>query len=81
MVVTFLPAAADSGALQVHGAGAAQPHAATELGAGELEVFAHGPQQGHVGVGIDASRLAVDGELDHGSPRGLLFKVLRSGRG
>jgi hypothetical protein len=57
MVVTLRVPTADSGvtqlrvgcAVDLHGAGAAQGHAAAELGAGQLQVAAQHPQQRGVG--------------------------------
>src|ERR1700722_15593839 len=56
-------ARAHGGAVDVHRAGAAQRHAAAELGAGELQVIAERPQQRHVRRDVELVRIAVDGEL------------------
>src|SRR5262249_46499239 len=58
-------AGAHGGAVEMHGAGAAEPCAATELGACHLQMLADDPQQGRVVVDIDLLGLAVDGECDH----------------
>ena len=51
-------------AVDMDRAGAAQAGAAAELGAGKLQVLAHHPEQGRVGVDFDACRLAVDRKRD-----------------
>jgi len=38
--------------VDVHGTGAAQRHAAAELGAGELQMIADGPQERHLRIDI-----------------------------
>src|SRR5258705_7028341 len=52
-------------AVDVHGAGAAEGHPASELGAGQAESVAQDPEQRRGRVGVDTSRLAVDIESDH----------------
>src|SRR5215469_15183760 len=52
-------------AVEMDGAGAAERQAAAELGAGEVELVAQGPEEGHVGLRIDVVRRAIDGEADH----------------
>src|SRR5262249_12144239 len=47
-------------AVHMHGAGAAQRHAAAELGAGHAEHVAHDPKERRVTVDIDAMGVAVD---------------------
>ena len=67
MVVTFLPATLGIGvtqerigvAIDVDGAGAAQRHAAAELGAGHAQRVAQDPQQRHFGNRVDGLRFAV----------------------
>src|SRR6266851_461264 len=58
----------DAGALRVsvnmHGAGAAERHAATELGAGEVQGIAEHPEQGHLGAYLHCLRLAVQHEAN-----------------
>src|SRR5437773_1274258 len=49
-------------AVEMDGAGATQARAAPELGAGQLEVLAHHPEQRGIGLSGDARRLAVDRE-------------------
>ena len=53
-------AGAGGDAVDMHGAGAAQRHAAAELRAGHAEHVAQHPQQRRVAVDIDAVRLSVD---------------------
>ena len=68
MVVTALSPTLSTGvtqeriglAVDMHGAGAAQGHAAAELGAGHAEHVAQHPQQRRVAVDIDLMRCAVD---------------------
>src|SRR5262249_24554736 len=57
-------AGADGDAVKMHGAGAAQCHAAAELRSGHTEDIAQHPQQGSVAINIDRSIDAVD--LDGG---------------
>ena len=52
-------------AVEMHGAGAAQAGAATELGAGHLQLLADDPEQRRVVGRVDLTRLTVDGERDH----------------
>ena len=67
MVVIFFPAADLSGsdaaanrlAVQVDGAGAAQPHAAAKLRAGEVQFIAQVPQEGHIAVPVEFTGLPV----------------------
>ena len=47
-------------AVDVHGAGAAQRHAAAELGAGEAQLVAQRPQQRGVVGEVDVVAPAVD---------------------
>jgi len=49
-------------AIDVHGAGAAQPDAAAELASGQAEMLAHHPQQRHVLGPVELGSLAVDGK-------------------
>src|SRR5271165_2398866 len=56
-------------AVHMHGAGAAQRHAASELGAGKSQNIAQYPQQRHVGRRIDIFRFAVDPQTNHWTPR------------
>jgi hypothetical protein len=73
MVVIFWPTAAEIGVMQerdrlagqVHGAGAAQRRAATELGAGHIQVIAQGPQNRRRRIGVDLHILTVDVQSDH----------------
>src|SRR5476649_2621226 len=58
-------ARADRLAAQVHGAGAAQSRAATEFGAGHVQVVAQGPQDGRRRIGIDLRVFTVDIQCDH----------------
>jgi len=53
-------------AVQVHGAGATERDAATELGAVHAEQIAQDPEQGHVRRRVDLVRLAIDSQSDHG---------------
>ena len=75
MVVTFLPATLEIGVMQeragfavdVHGAGAAQRHAAAELRAGHVEGVAEHPEQRHLRADVNGLGFAVQGESDgHG---------------
>jgi len=75
MVVTVWPTTAEMGvmqadriAVQVHGAGAAQGGAAAVLGAGQVQVVAQGPQDGHGGIGRDLQVAAVDVQGQHRGP-------------
>jgi hypothetical protein len=43
-------------------ASAAQGHPAAEFGSGQGGNFADGPQQGHVGVGIQSCGIAIEDE-------------------
>src|SRR5437667_10166243 len=54
-------------AINVHGASAAERHAAAVLGAGQPEVVAHDPKERSGRVGIYFHRLAIHGEADHES--------------
>src|SRR5437763_1630414 len=56
-------AGARGGAVDMHGAGAAQSDAAAELASGEAEMLAHHPQQRHVFGAVEFGRLPVDGKL------------------
>src|SRR5215470_6986753 len=57
----------DGEAVDVHGTGAAERHAAAELGAGHAEHVAHDPEERRVAVDIDAVRAAVDFDVEgHG---------------
>jgi hypothetical protein len=49
-------------AVDVHGAGSAERHAAAEFGAGHVERVAKHPEQGHVRADVDGLRFAVQGE-------------------
>ena len=72
MVVTVLPATLEIGvdagahrlAVDVDRAGAAQRHAAAELGAGQAQRVAQDPEQRHRGNGVHGLRLAVQSELN-----------------
>jgi hypothetical protein len=48
----------------VDGAGAAQAHAATELGAGEVQFIAEIPKERHIAVAFELTGLPVDFEFD-----------------
>ena len=48
-----------------HGAGAALPQPAAELGAVEAEIVAQGVEQRRIRVGVDSMGGAVDGQGDH----------------
>src|SRR5262249_3086523 len=52
-------------AVEVDGAGAAERHAAPELGAGEPQLVPQRPQQGCVRGEVEIVALAVDGDRDH----------------
>src|SRR5262249_30882517 len=56
---------ARGGALHVHGAGAAQPHATPVFGPGELQQVAEVPQQRHLRIAIERTLNAIDLALDH----------------
>ena len=56
-------AGADGLAVQMHGAGAAQRRAATELGAGHAQRVAQGPEDGRGGVGVDRVLTAIHNKL------------------
>ena len=58
-------AASDGRTVEMHGARAAQRHAATELGAGHVERVAQGPEQGSGRVDIDLHDTAVQLKRDH----------------
>ena len=64
------------GAVDMHGAGAAQRHAAAELRAGHAEHVAQHPEQRRVAVDIDAvcSPVDFDGE-GHGAPSFLSMAI------
>src|SRR6185312_17320530 len=49
-----------SGAIDVHGTGAAKRHAAAELCSGHAEHVAQDPKQRRVAVNIDAVRVSID---------------------
>src|SRR5580658_3282356 len=51
---------AHSLAVNVDRAGAAQPGAAAELGAGQLDMFADNPKQRRISIGINARGFAID---------------------
>jgi hypothetical protein len=51
--------------VEVDGAGAAQGHAAAELGAGEAQGFAEDPEQRRVAGDVHRAVLAIDVEVDH----------------
>src|SRR6266480_426058 len=51
-------------AVDVHGTGAAQRHAAAELGAGELQVIAEGPEERHVRIDVQLAGVTVHGQFD-----------------
>ena len=50
-------------AVQVHGAGAAQRRAAAELGAGQPERVAQGPEDGRGGIGVDREIAVIHNKL------------------
>src|SRR5262249_32158482 len=52
--------------VDMNGAGAALRHAATILGAGQVEEVTHDPEQRRVGRGVEIDGLAVQVESDHG---------------
>jgi hypothetical protein len=56
-------AAADRGALDVHGTGAAERHAASEFSAGHVEGVAENPEQRHVGIDVDRCGFSVEDEM------------------
>ena len=66
MVMIFFPATDEAGVMQhrlsvhVDRTGAAQRHAAAELGAGHVEVVAQHPEQRRVAVGVGLHALAID---------------------
>jgi hypothetical protein len=51
----------------VHGAGAAEPLAATEFGTRQRKLLAQGPEERHLGIGVDRDQLSIHGDLNHGS--------------
>src|SRR5437899_10476067 len=54
-------------AVDVHGTGPAERHAAAELGAGHVQRVTKHPEQRHVRANIDGLRFAVQGKTDgHG---------------
>src|SRR5260370_10847668 len=54
-------------AVDVHGTGSAERHAAAELGAGHIQGVTKHPEQRHVRADIDGLRFAVQGKTDgHG---------------
>ena len=57
-------------AVPVHRAGAAQRHAAAELGAAEAERVAQHPQERRVGVHVDRGVAAVEVEFDQWANQG-----------
>jgi len=57
---------ARGGAVDVHGAGAAESHAAPVLGPGQLQQVAEVPQQRHLRIAIERTLKAIDLALDHG---------------
>ena len=67
-VANWLLAGADGDAVDVNRAGTALGDAATEFGAGHVEIFADNPQDRRRRVGIDLPGLTVDVQLDHGIP-------------
>ncbi len=58
-------AGADGFAILVHGAGAAEGHAASEFCAGETEDVADVPEQRHVGIAVERPWNSIHFELDH----------------
>jgi hypothetical protein len=56
----------DGLAVEVDGAGAAQGHAATELGAGQAQRFAEDPEQRRVVRDVHGAVFAIHAEVDHG---------------
>ncbi|MNN76592.1 hypothetical protein D3C81_1929860 [compost metagenome] len=58
-------AGADGYTIEVHGAGAAQGHAAAEFGAGHAQFVAQGPQQGRVFRQGKLVLFAIDGQGRH----------------
>ena len=59
-------ARADGLAVHVHGAGAAEAAAAAVLRAGQAQLVAQVPEQGHVGVAVERPARPVDREGGHG---------------
>jgi hypothetical protein len=56
-------------AVDMHGAGAAQGHAATKFGAGQAQYIPQHPEQRHIGRNINGNCPAIDAELKrHGIP-------------
>src|SRR5260221_7870994 len=68
-------AGADCGAVEMDRAGAALREAAAEMRVGEAEIAAEGVEQGHLGIGLDARRLAV--ELEGNAFRHGIFLLRR----
>src|SRR5438105_7739867 len=64
-------------AINVHGASAAERHAAAVLGAGQPEVVAQNPEERSGRLGIYFHRLAIHGEADHESLLRQLREFLR----
>ena len=56
--------------VEVDGAGTAGADPAAELGAGEAELVAEVPEQGHGGVTVESAPLPVDEQLHAESPAG-----------
>ena len=54
--------------LDVHGAGAAQTHPATELRAGQIQQIAQIPQQWHGGIAVKLPGGAIYGQFNHVLP-------------
>src|SRR5262249_24291850 len=50
------------GAVDMHGAGAAQRHAAAEFRPGHAEHVAEHPEQRRIAVHVDAARTSIDGD-------------------
>src|SRR5258708_23217049 len=58
----------DRVAIDMHGARAAKPFAASELGPGQLQFIAQVPEQRHRWIAIECSRLTIYFEFNHGIP-------------
>jgi len=58
-------AGARRGAVDVHGAGAAQSHPAAKFGAGHAEVIAQHPEQGGICFGVHVNHLIIEGYCCH----------------
>jgi hypothetical protein len=61
-------AGADGDTAKMDSAGAAQPLAASELGARQPEFIAYHPEQRDIGIAVIGVTLSVDLKCDHSSP-------------